>query len=327
MVWRDHLMKLLFVTHPYPNYVPDLLLHGLRKLLGANVVDYPRKACLYEGILGLGICPDSQRCPGWFPDDGSDIDRSEILSKAKNGFFDMVVCDFRAASELYQQLGDWPKKFVIIDGEDHPQKIKPGPFLVCRRETDGSDYSIPLPMALPEEIFNWIATYDEMPKRFTVGFLGSSFNDGRQLIAEEISRHYPDALLSASEVPSPDNPLPTGRLNRDHYYQKLQQCQVVLSLAGAGYDTFRFWEHAACNAIHVAPRLPLFIPNAFNEKEEILHFDGTADDLRRRIDEVLRHQEFFRSTIAQGRYKLVHHHFTTHRAAYFLDRAKKVFGS
>lgn len=327
MVRGEHLMKVLFVTHPYPNYVPDLLMHGLRKLLGADAVDYPRKACLYEGVLGLGICPNSQRCPGWFPDDGPEIDRSEILSKVKNGFFDMVVCDWRAASALYNQLGDWPKKCVIIDGEDHPQTIKPGPYLVCRRETDGSDYSIPLPMALPEEIFNWIARYDEMPKRFSVGFLGSSMNDGRQLIAEELSRRYPDALLRASDVPSPDNPAPEGRLSRDLYYQKLQQCQVVLSLAGGGFDTFRFWEHAACNAVHLAPRFPLFIPNDFNETEEMLRFDGTTDDLRRRIDGVLSNQDDFRSTISQGRYKLVNHHLTTHRAAYLLDRANQAFGN
>ncbi|MCP4252938.1 MAG: hypothetical protein GY775_05940 [Candidatus Scalindua sp.] len=43
-------MKILFITDSFPNYVPDLLLHGLRKLLGEQVVDYPRKECLYEGV-------------------------------------------------------------------------------------------------------------------------------------------------------------------------------------------------------------------------------------------------------------------------------------
>ena len=57
-------MKILFITHWYPNYVPDLLLHGLRKLMGPDVVDFPRKDCLYEGVLGLGVCPPDQLCPG-----------------------------------------------------------------------------------------------------------------------------------------------------------------------------------------------------------------------------------------------------------------------
>ena len=45
-------MRILFICHPYPNYVPDLLLHGLRKIIGDDVVDFPRKDILYDGILG-----------------------------------------------------------------------------------------------------------------------------------------------------------------------------------------------------------------------------------------------------------------------------------
>ena len=59
-------MKLLFLTHPYPNYVPDLLLHGLRKLVGPTVVDYPRKDCVYDGVLGLGVCPPISSAPVGF---------------------------------------------------------------------------------------------------------------------------------------------------------------------------------------------------------------------------------------------------------------------
>ena len=52
MVWI-WTMNILFFTHPYPNYVPDLLMHGLRKILGEQLVDYPRKTSVYEGVLGL----------------------------------------------------------------------------------------------------------------------------------------------------------------------------------------------------------------------------------------------------------------------------------
>ena len=55
-------MKILFLTHYYPNYVSDLLLHGLRKLMGPDAVDFPCKSCLFEGVLGTGVCPDNQRC-------------------------------------------------------------------------------------------------------------------------------------------------------------------------------------------------------------------------------------------------------------------------
>ena len=137
-------------------------------------------------------------------------------------------------------------------------------------------------MALPEEILRWIIKYDDMPKRYSIGFIGSATaDDQRNALVASLSRYYPDAILGTTEIPSANTPQPNGRLSRDRYYKTLQQCRVVLSLPGAGFDTFRFWEHAACNALHVAPRVPLFIPNPFQEGEEICHYNGTADDLRR----------------------------------------------
>jgi hypothetical protein len=317
-------MNILFVTHPYPNYVPDLLLHGLRKLLGPGVVDYPRKDCVYEGVLGLGICPRDQRCPGWFPNDDELIDRTEIWLKAQRDYFDLVVCDLRALPQLTAHLNTWPQQCVIIDGEDHPHFLAPGPYIICRRETDGSDYSIPMPMAIPEEIFNWITQYDGVPKRYSIGFLGSTHNDDRKALIELLSGHYSDTLFQTTEIPSPNTTVPKGRLSRDSYYRHLQQCRIVLSLAGAGADTFRFWEHAACSGVHMAPQLPLLIPNDFKRDQEILRFEG-FEDLKRLIDRTLDAPHGAIELPRQGRRKLVQHHLTTHRAVYFLDRAKKAF--
>jgi hypothetical protein len=317
-------MRILFVTHPYPNYVPDLLLHGLRKRMGSEVVDFPRKTCLYEGVLGLGICPDDQRCPGWFPADDGRVDRDDIRAKLTADFFDLVVCDLRALSFLKEQTRQWPRRLVVIDGEDHPQRIAPGPYVVCRRETDGSDYSIPLPMALPQEVFEWIARYDDQPKDFTIGFLGSTHDGARKRLVEALARCYPQSLFQATAVPSGDRPVPQGRMGRDLYYQRLQQCRFVLTLAGAGYDTFRFWENAACNAVHITVRMPLFIPDDFKDGHSILRFEA-IDEVRRRIDRLLADDANRRELIRNGRYLLFTRHLTTHRAEYFLKRVEKAF--
>jgi len=204
-------MRIAFITHSYPNYVPDLLLHGLRKLMGPDVGDFPRKDCLYRGVLGLGACPENQLCPSWFPAD-----------------------------------------------------------------------------------------------------------DGR------IDRRYPDALLQATPVPSREEPIPRGRVGRDEYYRSLQQCRIVLSLEGAGCDTFRFWENAACNGVHLAARLPLFVPNDFIDGRHILRFDD-LDELRCRIDRVLENRAGASEMIIAGRYHLIQHHLTTERARYFLDRVVRSF--
>jgi hypothetical protein len=319
-------MKILFLTHTYPNYVPDLLLHGLRKLLGPAVVDYPRKDCLYQGVLGLGVCPPNQLCPGWFPADEGTIDRGDIPAKIAGGHFDCIVVDVRALGSWMPLVENSRSPIAIIDGEDRPASIRPGRYVVFRRETDGVDYSIPLPMALPEEIFHWIVSYDDQPKTYSIGFLGSTHDGERLRFIEELSACYPNCLFSASVVPSAQNPLPRGRYGRDEYYRELQKCRLVLSLAGAGNDTFRFWEHAACNAVHLSVRSPLFIPDDFEDGRSILRFSDSGE-IRAHIDRVLEKPDLAQELVIEARLHLIQHHLTIHRAGYFLNRLQVAFGS
>jgi hypothetical protein len=318
-------MKILFITHPYPNYVPDLLLHGLRKLMGPDVVDYPRKDCLYQGVLGLGVCPPDQLCPGWFPRDENEIDRQDVWRKALKGDYNLVVCDIRALSSAAAQLDGYRGPMAVIDGEDAPQKLPLGHYVVFRRETDGADFSIPLPMALPEEVLKWIARYDTLPKTHTIGFLGSTHDGERKRCVEQLARWYPDSLFQATAIPSADDPEPQGRMSRDAYYRSLQQCRCVLTLPGAGLDTFRFWENAACNGVHVSTRMPLFIPEDFIDGRHLIRFDDLGA-LRSKIDHVLNHPDLEKSMMSMARAHLASRHLTGHRAVYFLNKVVHVFG-
>ena len=319
-------MRILFLTNPYPNYVPDLLLHGLRKLLGPDVVDFPRKDCLYEGTLGLGVCTEDQLCPGWFPHDGGKVDRDDLEAKAMAGHFDLIVCDYRSLPTYTLQFNRPSQRLAIIDGEDRARPIPPGQYALFRRETDGTDHSIPLPMSLPEEIFNWITGYDQLPKQHTIGFLGSTQDDARKRLTDQLLQWYPDALLHTTAVPTDETPMPDGRMGRDLYYQHLQQCRTVLSLPGAGWDTFRFWENAACNSIHASQRSPLFMPDAFREDLHLLIFEH-GHGLRLKLDRLLETDGGDRSMIPMGRHHLLSHHLTTHRARYFIDRVNHAFKS
>jgi hypothetical protein len=320
-------IKILFITHPYPNYVPDLLLHGLRKILGPDLVDFPRKDCVYAGILGLGICPENQKCPNRFPSDRDIIDREDIPQKIVNGVFKYVICDIRAVSVLQNIVSKLPPGLVLIDGEDHPAKIPQGPYVVCRRETDGTDRSIPLPMALPEEIYNWIRNFDTVEKTYSIGFLGSvgQLDGKRKSFIDAVAKYYPDTLLSTTAVPSDDNPYPAVRFGRNDYYLNLQKCKIVLNLKGAGYDTFRFWENSACNAVHVSQKLPLFIPDDFEDGRQILRFDSVPE-LRKKIDEVLENKIDTPGIITEGRDHLKKYHFTEGRANYLIRTLARIFG-
>ncbi|MCX8069827.1 MAG: hypothetical protein N2738_04925 [Thermodesulfovibrionales bacterium] len=321
-------MRILFITHPYPNYVPDLLLHGLRKLLQHRVVDYPRKDCLYDGCLGTGVSDESLLLKGWFPED-RDIDRDDIKSKIRTGYFKYIFIDLRAVQSFFQEYfeGELRSLLILIDGEDKPQRIAPGPYVICQRETDGSDFSIPLPMAMPEEVMNLITTFDKVQKSYSVGFLGSlgALCEERREFIETLSNHFSDVLLTTTKVPTHDNPMPQGRLGRIEYYKSLQQCRIVLNIKGAGFDTFRFWENSCCNSVHISQRMPLFIPNDFIENKEIMRFSG-VDELKMNIEKVLNNSINEKEMIHLCKEKLRNYHLTNHRAEYVLNKLKQISG-
>ncbi len=323
-------MKILFFTHEYPNYVPDLLLHGLRKILGPDVIDYPRKDCLYDGVLGLGVCSEELLCPNWFPLDNGTINREDIVEKISNKYFDFIICDIRAATYLNNLVTkialDPSYRLVIIDGEDTPVLIKMGNYVICRRETDGSDFSIPLPMSLPEEVLNRIKSYDDIEKRYSVGFIGAvgKMAEERKVIVEKLDKLYPDCLFNITNAPEEISSGSNGRVGRDEYYAGLQSCNIVLNLRGAGNDTFRFWENAACNALHVSEIMPFFIPNDFDDNQNIKRFSH-FDELKKIIDDRFENKQKTDQIIRNSRQHLMNYHLTTNRATYFLDRINKAF--
>ena len=121
-------MRILFITTLQANYLPDLILHGLRKLMGPDVVDFPKKECLYQGILGLAVCPDDQLWPGWFPSDNGNIDREDIGRKVDTGYLKYIISDYRALPFLLKNLSSWPAGLVVVDGEDTSSQIPIGRF-------------------------------------------------------------------------------------------------------------------------------------------------------------------------------------------------------
>lgn len=323
-------MNILFLTHSYPNYVPDFLLHGLRKILGSKVVDYPKKECLYHQVQG-GVWPELYYDTDWFPKEDDEIDREDIETRLKGGYFDYIICDIRTISLLdtiCKKIGNIQARLIFIDGEDSPVKIRPGSYVICRRETDGSDFSIPLPMALPEEIFQRITSCDNSTKLYPIGFLGSigKQSEKRRNLIEKLTFYYPDGLFRTFPTSSNEAGHPEGRVGLNQYYAQLQRCKIVLTMAGAGYDTFRFWENAACNAAHISERMPLFIPHNFKDGEHIMRFSD-IDELRRIIDYLLSNEQRTIQMIQDSRRHLLDFHLTTKRAVYFLDRVRLAFAS
>jgi len=310
-------MNILFLCDDFPNYVPDLLLHGLRKLFGPTVVDYPRKNALYQGICGP---PNLDPVPNLMPGD-SGVDREDLQAKVERGFFDYVLADVRAFGPQFGLLKKGGSPLVVVDGEDVPSLIAPGPFVILRHVTDGNDYSIPVPIGIPIELIEWIESHAETPKTRSVGFLGSrsKHTPDRNAMIDEIGRMFPDALISSWHINETDKPV-----KRDDYYRMIQSCHVALNLPGAGLHAFRYWENAACNCLHLSKNVPVLIPKDFREGIDIVRFD-TVRELGYQVERVMSGRLDWRAFAQSSNAWLRRHHTTEQRALQILDRLKLAF--
>jgi hypothetical protein len=89
-------VRVLFLTDDREDYLADGLLHGLRSTPWVEVVDEPRKHCLYAGGQRSRQCPELEVRGGGFnlygtlSDDG-EPERSQIFRKLERSWFDLVV--------------------------------------------------------------------------------------------------------------------------------------------------------------------------------------------------------------------------------------------
>lgn len=122
----DRHPRILYINGPLEDYLGDAILHGLRRLFGSSVVDYPKCEHMYAGcnpavlkqIRGGGF----SLYTGLLED--VPIDRFNIEYKIAAGFFDLVIF-----ADVWRQFGFFHQFLpylratttLVIDGQDSPQ--------------------------------------------------------------------------------------------------------------------------------------------------------------------------------------------------------------
>ncbi len=117
--------RILFLTPGHEDYLADGLLHGLRTLLGADVVDFPKAEFLYDSyplerrgeLYGRGFS-----LYGLLPDTATD--RNRVFERARTGEFDLIVfadiwSTFGVFSELAPTISGTP--MAVLDGADRQE--------------------------------------------------------------------------------------------------------------------------------------------------------------------------------------------------------------
>lgn len=286
-------MRILYLTHGVPDYLSDDLLYGLRALLGAEVVDYPRKDVLYRTSrlrpLAHMIYGGGFHCFGL---DDIHIDRSDIVAKLAGGYFDVILNSsaWRIDCPLHPQLG-------VIDGEDIPalqERYLDRVPLYWKRELATPRSGIePILFALPDFLDD--ATALPRVKRHHASFRLTS--DIRRALATAFPPQY--RFTSWTD-----------------YRNDIKQAWFAISPRGAGYDCQRHYEilgHAVL-CIFMDAHTPYQLRASFRDGDNCLSFASVAE-LEAKIAACTDPQRL----IDRGRTDLQQRHLASQRAREVLD--------
>jgi hypothetical protein len=260
-------MKILFLTADGADYLADSLLHGLRNLVGSDVVDYPKCEIMYSTYMppsfqeekkyhlyGLGftlykLLPNV------------DVDRLQIRQKIMDGYFDLMIfasihSQFGLLLELLPHLNS--KNTIILDGADTPQ---PYPYA-------GKWWRYPnwwfLPRAhtrflyfkrewTPETIRNmWfqippicLSQYLPSPKNLRK----IAFSIPAEKIVKELptkTKLFPRHIVDVEVADRIPNSLTRYAFNNEQeYYADLQASKFGITTKRSGWDCLRHYEIAA----------------------------------------------------------------------------------
>ena len=224
-------MKILYISKGRkPDYQCDMLFHGLRSLLGPDVVDVNRIWFMYADSFGPGK-HDLSECYGrgftlyGLLADDSNVDRTDIRKKIKNRYFDLIIYGsvHRDRSFFNKVRSNYPpSKIIFIDGEDEPGTASVlGQGIYFKRELVDAD-ALPIQFAIPKE-----KIVPEIPMK-----------------TRQISPHAP------WEIP----PGPRYEKESD-YYKDYGQSYFAKTRKKAGWDCLRHYEIMAAGALPYFERL------------------------------------------------------------------------
>ena len=252
---------ILFLTEPEEDYLSDSILHGLRKIYGQNVIDYPKCEPLYDNCnakIFKNIRGNGFTLYKTLPD--IEIDRYHILEKIKNNYFDYIF--FGNIQRLYHYFIEIlpylnPQKTILLDGEDTPS-IAPysgkwwrnsnslliskahKKFFYFKREWTPETYNYRNYKLIPKNISNILY------KNLKINKISFSIPDEKiiknkvkkqKLFTNHIVDKEVSVYLNAKYTYCYDNEV--------DYYDDLQISKFGITTKRAGWDCLRHYEMAA----------------------------------------------------------------------------------
>jgi len=290
-------LRILVLTDDREDYLADGLLHGLRQLPGLEVVDYPRKECMYEGGRQCKVAPEFGVRGGGFslyglltePQGG--IDRSFIWQRLAGGWFDAVLI-----SNVWRQWGSllqWhellaTQPLLLLDGDDD-QRLYPRSGTRLRQFGIGTGLTNLLQQPTTH-IFK-----RELTNRSRKWGLGLNIHP--------LAFSIPESLIS-SKLPNKSHLFPAHIVDEDlsdklgasanyvfadeqSYRSDLASSRFGITTRRAGWDCLRHYEIAAAGAVicfrDLDQKTTTCAPQGLIDGLNCISY-SSSDDLLKRID-------------------------------------------
>ncbi len=318
---RVSLPRILYVIHPNPHYGIDVLYDGLCELLGdEHVVDFPYKPTLHGEII-----EKYRHYPCNANRKGIRKSLNTVLDELRSGAYDLVVfadCEIKIGRDNLMAIaaaaGDTP--LCLVDATDTFDDMRLplacaigiSPQTPCfkREMMTAIDYGVntfPMPFAymdsrVPGEL--------KEERDLDVFWAGQRAFGTRRHYLEYLEKTFNRAF--------------GGKFTQEAYTQTLGRTRIGLNLAGAGFDTVRYWELPAHGAMLLSERLPIHIPFDFEEGKEAVYFSDLhecADKLRYYLE----HPEEAAMIARAGREKFRECHTASARARQFLAWMRSLY--
>ena len=297
--------RILFLTTDHEDYLADGLLHGLRTLLGANVVDLPKAEFLYDSypvarrgaLYGHGFS-----LYNLLPDVA--VDRDGALERARDGEFDLVVfADIWSTFERFAALAPGLRgvSMAVLDGADRQEPYpyaglwwrKPAWWLAPRAHTRAIYFKREL-----TPLTGWFRSYLLLPPA-----LAKRLPSIRGM--REISFSIPAEKLLTGPNPVRRKPLASHVVDAEvadrlgvgtsyafsdeaAYYADLQASRFGITVKRAGWDCLRHYEQAANGCVPCFRDLdrkpPRCAPHGLDDTNSV-RYHG-FDELMRRLEAI-----------------------------------------
>jgi hypothetical protein len=284
-------MKAAVISHGSPDYLVDIVADGLLRLLGRDNVH------LRYNRVSTEDSTKSQLFHGFSVQNKIDFLEANILIAS-------VRSDPSAIEAWVRETGGG--RVAIVDGEDDPiirQQYYSISSLYFKREfllnTAYQKLVRPLPFAaIPEAV----------PE--------SSDRDIRVTFAGEVRGSARLEIVRASQAMGLQ--VDTALRPKREYNSILSRSMIGLSVRGAGWDTYRYWETAYFGCALLSQRLGIVIPGNFVDGVEAVFFDG-MDDFRKKLGALLADPARTLALGKSARNACLERHLSTHRAKTLLE--------